>query len=50
MKRLMGQRWFLAIVFVILYKPAMLSQMPQYSSIDTLTNILKVLISAVIIA
>lgn len=50
MKQLMGQRWFLTIIFVILYKPAMLSQMPKYATLDTVTDIIKILIIAVVIA
>lgn len=50
MKKLMNQRWFLVIVFMVLYKPTILSQMPVYSTIDTLSNIFKVFVIAILFA
>ena len=47
MKKLMNQNWFIAIVFMVLYKPAIFSQMPQYQTFDKISNVLKVLIIAV---
>ena len=44
MKKLMNQNWFIAIVFMVLYKPAIFSQMPQYQTFDKISNVLKVLI------
>ena len=49
MKKLMNQNWFIAIVFMVLYKPAIFSQMPQYQTFDKISNVLKVLIIAVLL-
>lgn len=49
MKKLMNQSWFIAIVFMVLYKPAIFSQMAQYQTFDKISNVLKVLIIAVLL-
>lgn len=48
MKKLMNQSWFIALVFMVLYKPAMFSQMPSLHTFDTLSNVFKVLVIAVL--
>lgn len=50
MKSLMNQRWFLALVFVVFYKPTMFSQVPQYSPLDSMLNIVKILLVSIILA
>ena len=50
MKKLMNQSWFIAIVFMVLYKPAIFSQMAQYQTFDKISNVLKVLIVAILLA
>ena len=50
MKRLMNQRWFIALVFMVLFKPTMFSQMPQYATFDSITNVIKIAIIAVLLA
>ena len=44
MKKLMNQRWFIALVFMVLYKPAMFSQMPALHTFDTISNVFKVMV------
>ena len=39
MKKLMNQRWFIALVFMVLYKPAMFSQMPALHTFDTISKV-----------
>ena len=48
MKKLMNQRWFIALVFMVLYKPAMFSQMPALHTFDTISNVFKVMVIAVL--
>ena len=48
MKKLMNQRWFIALVFMGLYKPAMFSQMPALHTFDTISNVFKVMVIAVL--
>lgn len=48
MKKLMHQRWFIALVFMVLYKPAMFSQMPALHTFDTISNVFKVMVIAVL--
>lgn len=48
MKKLMNQRWFIALVFMVLYKPAMFSQMPALHTFDTITNVFKIMVIAVL--
>lgn len=48
MKKLMNQRWFIALVFMVLYKPAMFSQMPTLHTFDTISNVFKVMVIAVL--
>lgn len=50
MKNLLNQRWFIALVFMVLYKPTMFSQMPQYSTFDNLSNVFKLLVLLVLMA
>ena len=44
----MNQRWFIALVFMVLYKPAMFSQMPALHTFDTISNVFKVMVIAVL--
>ncbi len=48
MKKLMNQRWFIALVFMVLYKPAMFSQMPALHTFDTISNVFKVMVIAIL--
>lgn len=48
MKKLMNQRWFIALVFMVLYKPAMFSQMPALHTFDTISNVFKIMVIAVL--
>ena len=48
MKKLMNQRWFIALVFMALYKPAMFSQMPALHTFDTILNVFKIMVIAVL--
>lgn len=48
MKKLMHQRWFIALVFMVLYKPAMFSQMPALHTFDTISNVFKIMVIAVL--
>ena len=48
MKKLMNQRWFIALVFMALYKPAMFSQMPALHTFDTISNVFKIMVIAVL--
>ena len=48
MKKLMNQRWFIALVFMVLYKPAMFSQMPELHTFDTISNVFKIMVIAVL--
>lgn len=49
MKSLMNRRWFIALVFAVLYKPTIFSQLPQLALFDTVTNVLKLAVLAVLL-
>ena len=49
MSKLMNQRWFIALVFMVIYKPTIFSQMPQLATLDTITDIFKIAVLAVLL-
>lgn len=49
MKRLMNQRWFIALVFMVLFKPTILSQMPGLEKIDAITDVFKIAVLVVLL-
>lgn len=49
MKRLMNQRWFIALVFMVLFKPTIISQMPGLEKLDSITDIFKIAVLFVLL-
>lgn len=50
MKSLMNRSWFIALVFAVLYKPTIFSQLPQLATFDKITDVLKFAVLAVLLA